>query len=127
MPSSPHFIYEHKGQKLLPRRLYFHRLLAHGLLALVVILGALLICVLGYRLFAGFTWVDSLLNASMILGGMGPVGELPSDAAKIFASFYALFSGLVFIGVMGILLAAPVHRFLHRLHLDEEKPSSEDT
>lgn len=121
MPSPHrHFEYEHKGQKLLPRRLFYHRLLWHGLLALGVIVFALGLGVLGYRFLAGFSWVDSLLNASMILGGMGPVGELPSATAKIFASFYALFSGLVFIGVMGILLAAPVHRFLHRLHLEEK-------
>jgi hypothetical protein len=119
--NTSHFRYEHKGQKLLPRRQYYRRLLWHGLLAVTVILGALLIGLLGYRLFAGFSWVDSLLNASMILGGMGPVGDLPNDTAKIFASFYALFSGLVFIGVMGILLAAPVHRFLHRLHLEEKE------
>ena len=105
---------------LLPRRQYLHRLAWHGLLALGVIVVTLGIGV-GYRLLAGFTWVDSLLNASMILGGMGPVGELHGSAAKIFASFYALFSGLVFIGVMGILLAAPLHRFLHRLHLEEKE------
>jgi hypothetical protein len=115
--------YEHKSQKLLSRRRYYERLLWHGLLALGVIVLALCVGILGYRLFAGFTWVDALLDASMILGGMGPVGELHSSAAKIFASFYALFSGLVFIGVMGILLAAPVHRFLHRLHLEQDEPS----
>jgi ABC-type phosphate transport system permease subunit len=126
MPSPHrHFKYEHKGQKLLPRRQYQQRLLWHGLLALGVIVSALLIGVLGYRLLAGFPWIDSLLNASMILGGMGPVGELPGPAAKIFASFYALFSGLIFIGVLGILLAAPVHRFLHRLHLEKDAPSEE--
>jgi hypothetical protein len=126
MPSSQrHFKYEHKGQKLLTRGLFYHRLLAHGLLALGIIIGALGIGVLGYRLFAGFTWVDALLDASMILGGMGPVGELHSSAAKIFASFYALFSGLVFIGVTGILLAAPVHRFLHRLHLEKDEPPND--
>lgn len=120
-----HFHYEHKTQKLLPRRQYHLRLLWHGLLALLVIVLALGIGVLGYRFIAGFGWIDALLDASMILGGMGPVGELHSNAAKIFASFYALFSGLVFIGVMGILLAAPVHRFLHRLHLEKDQSSND--
>jgi hypothetical protein len=123
MPSSPHFNYEHHSQKLLPLRLFYHRLLAHGLLAIGVTVVALGIGVLGYRLLAGFTWVDSLLNASMILGGMGPVGELPNAAAKIFASVYALCSGLLIIGVAGILFTPLVHRFLHRLHLEQDKPS----
>lgn len=81
---------------------------------------ALGIGVLGYHYLAGFSWVDSLLNASMILGGMGPVGDLPTDASKIFASFYALFSGVVFISVMGLVLAPAAHRALHHFHLDEE-------
>ncbi|MEN3941684.1 hypothetical protein WJU23_10360 [Prosthecobacter sp. SYSU 5D2] len=80
---------------------------------------ALIIGILGYRYIAEMSWVDSLLNASMILGGMGPMGELNSDAAKIFASAYALFSGLVFISVMGIVLAPAAHRALHLFHLDE--------
>lgn len=122
MPSpSRHFRYEHKSHPLLPRRQYLERLLWHGLLALNVIFLALLIGVLGYHFLEGFSWVDSLLNASMILGGMGPVGQLRTTAGKIFASFYALFSGLLFIGVAGIIFVPPIHRFLHRLHLEEGK------
>lgn len=75
--------------------------------------------VLGYHYIARFSWIDSLLNASMILGGMGPVGNLDGDAAKVFASAYALFSGIVFIGVLGTLLAPFVHRIMHRFHIDE--------
>ena len=75
---------------------------------------------MGYHFLAQQSWVDSLLNASMILGGMGPVGELHSDTAKIFASVYALFSGIMFIGVMAIILAPFVHRALHLFHLDEK-------
>lgn len=83
---------------------------------IVVSLGA---GIVGYHYIARFSWIDSLLNASMILGGMGPVGDLPSDAAKVFASVYALFSGLVFIGVLGMILAPFVHRLMHRFHIDE--------
>jgi hypothetical protein len=72
------------------------------------------------------SWVDSLLNASMILGGMGPVDTLTTDGAKIFASFYALFSGLVFIGLLGLLLAPFIHRFMHKLHMDENNTKSDD-
>lgn len=75
--------------------------------------------ILGYHYIARQSWIDSLLNASMILGGMGPVGDLHSDAAKVFASIYALFSGLVFIGMLGMLLAPFVHRLMHRFHIDE--------
>ncbi|WP_345736881.1 hypothetical protein [Prosthecobacter algae] len=85
---------------------------------------ALMIGILGYRYIAEMSWVDSLLNASMILGGMGPMGELKTDAAKIFASAYALFSGLVFISVMGIVLAPAAHRALHLFHLDEDDSKS---
>jgi len=65
------------------------------------------------------SWIDSLLNASMILGGMGPVDQLQSNAAKLFASFYALFSGLAFIGIASLMVAPFAHRLLHRFHVDE--------
>ena len=74
--------------------------------------------ILGYHYIAGLNWIDSLLNASMILGGMGPVDPLRADGAKIFASFYALFSGLAFIGIVSVLLAPFVHRLLHRVHAE---------
>lgn len=90
------------------------------ILAFLVIAAGLGIGVVGYHVLAGLGWVDSLLNASMILGGMGPVDVLKTDAAKIFASCYALFSGLVFIGVATLLTAPFAHRILHRFHLDGE-------
>ena len=79
---------------------------------------ALSVGVVGYHVLARLGWVDSLLNASMILGGMGPVDPLQTNGAKVFASFYALFSGLVFIGVLGLLLAPFIHRVMHKLHMD---------
>jgi hypothetical protein len=83
-------------------------------------IGGLGIGVLGYHIFAHLSWIDSLLNASMILAGMGPVGDpLPTNTAKIFASCYALFSGLAFIGIVSVLLAPFVHRMLHRIHAEE--------
>lgn len=81
---------------------------------------SLLLGVLGYHFIAGFGWVDSLLDASMILSGMGPVKNLDSDAAKVFASCYALFSGVVFISATGILLAPMFHRVLHRFHIEQK-------
>lgn len=111
--------YERHHERLLTRTQFAWRVAGHVGFAALVIAASLLAGILGYHYIARFTWVDSLLNASMILGGMGPVGELPSDAAKVFASIYALFSGLVFIGVLGTLLAPFVHRLMHRFHIDE--------
>ena len=85
-----------------------------------MVLIALSVGVAGYHWIAGLGWVDALLDASMILGGMGPVNPLPTNAAKLFASGYALFSGLVFIAVMGIVLSPIAHRMLHKFHIDEK-------
>jgi len=74
----------------------------------------------GYMHYAHFSAVDSFLNASMILGGMGPVGDLPNDGAKLFASFYALYSGIALLTIVAVILAPLVHRFLHVLHLDDK-------
>ena len=79
---------------------------------------ALGVGVLGYHFVAHLGWIDSLLNASMILGGMGPVDPLRSAAAKLFASGYALFSGLAVIGIAGVMLAPFAHRLLHRFHIE---------
>jgi len=111
-------MYEHHSQPLLPLRNFVYRLLLHVLVALTAIAFALGIGMLGYHRFEGLQWLDSFLNASMILGGMGPVSELHSPAAKLFAGFYALFSGLIFIGVAGVIMFPIAHRFLHILHLD---------
>ena len=95
------------------------RVVSHVLLAFGAIALALAIGIAGYHYLGHFSWIDSLLNASMILGGMGPVGELKTDTAKVFASIYALFAGIIFIGVLGTLLAPFVHRLMHRFHVDE--------
>ena len=116
-------MFEHRRQPLLPRHLFFRRLARHGCLGLAIVAGALGIGILGYHFSEGLGWLDSLLNASMILSGMGPVGELKHDAGKWFASFYALFSGVAFITMVGVLFAPVVHRFLHKFHLDMESRS----
>lgn len=103
------------------RKAFLHRYLrALGLSASVVSV-SLGIGMLGYHYIAGLGWVDSLLNASMILAGMGPVNVLNTDAAKIFASAYAIFSGIVFISATGILLSPVFHRVLHRFHIEEKE------
>ena len=113
-------MFEHKSQPLLSRTAFARRLVQHGLIASGMVAVALAVGVLGYRGWAGLGWVDALLNASMILGGMGPVAVLTTGGAKVFASAYALFSGLVFIAVAGLLIAPVFHRVLHRFHMDGE-------
>jgi hypothetical protein len=115
-------LFEKKHETLLSRRQFAWRMASFVGVAFLLIGFALGIGVVGYHSIAGFSLPDSILNASMILSGMGPVGELPSTEAKLFASAYAIFSGLVFIGVVGILLTPVMHRILHRFHFDEENP-----
>ena len=112
-------MYEHRKQPLISPAEFTKRIICHIALALLVLAAGLGIGVLGYHFLGDLSWIDSLLDASMILGGMGPVSLLHSTAAKIFASCYALFSGLVFIGVATLLIAPFAHRILHRFHLDK--------
>jgi hypothetical protein len=114
-------MYEHRKRPILAHVEFAKRMLLHGVASFVLMFVSLGIGVLGYHFLGGFGWVDSLLNASMILGGMGPVDPLHNDAAKIFASFYALFSGVIFLVVVGIILAPMAHRILHYLHLEEDE------
>ncbi len=113
-------MYEHHSEPLLPRSRFVRRLVSHGFAAGGLITGALGLGVLGYHFLDGLPWLDALLNAAMILGGMGPIDPLHSVAAKLFASFYSLFSGIVFLVIAGLLVAPVAHRFLHHLHLEVE-------
>lgn len=109
---------EQKHQKIAPLHVFIRRLAVYIAAAISLTLVALFIGIAGYHWFAGLNWVDALLNASMILGGMGPVNPLTTDGAKIFASVYALLSGLVFIAVIGIVLSPIAHRMLHNFHME---------
>ena len=111
--------YEHHKDPLLSRAAFAYRIAQHAVFFLLVIGMALGIGVLGYHFFERQPWLDALLNASMILGGMGPVSPVQTTAGKLFASGYALFSGLIFVAAMGILFAPVFHRFIHRFHLDK--------
>ena len=112
-------MYEHHSEELLPAPQFAARVARHLLVALALIGVSLLAGLAGYRQFAGMSWIDSFLNASMLLGGMGPVGDMPNASAKLFAGVFALYSGLVLIFAAGIILAPLGHRILHRLHLDD--------
>lgn len=111
-------MYEHRRQPILPRPRFMKRVLLHVSMALFTVVIALAIGTIGYHTLGKLRWVDAILNASMILGGMGPIDSLPDTPAKLFAAAYALFSGLLFIGILGVVLAPFAHRLLHSLHVD---------
>ncbi len=111
-------MYEHRTEPLLPRRKFLRRLAMHGLAAGGVVAVSLSLGILGYHFLAGLSWIDALLNASMILTGEGPVDPMRTATAKLFASFYALFSGVVFLAIWSILVVPVAHRLLHKLHLE---------
>lgn len=106
--------------RLAPRHVFFRRLATNAGFAVLIILGSLAAGIAGYVGFAHMALVDAFLNAAMILSGMGPVGDLPNDAAKIFAGLYALYSGIVIIATTGVILAPILHRMMHRFHLADE-------
>lgn len=111
-------LYEHRSEQLLSRRRFAWRLWRHFLAALLVVAVSLVLGMTGYRFLAHFSWIDSFLNAAMLLGGMGPVGEIPTTSGKLFAGFYALYSGLVLIAASALLLTPVLHRVMHRIHLE---------
>ena len=111
-------VFEHRRAPLIPKHAFLLRVARSALLAGMLIFGSLAVGALGYHVFADLPWLDAILNASMILTGMGPVNEIATVWGKLFASFYALFSGVAFLTIVAVLLAPAVHRFLHRFHLD---------
>ena len=113
-------MYEHRNQPLLSRGAFLLRLANHFLLAFGLIAGSLFVGMAGYHYLEGLSWIDSLVNASMLLGGMGPVSALHTNAGKLFASFYALYAGMVFLIIAGLMFAPLFHRFLHHFHLETE-------
>ena len=117
-------MYEHRDQRLLPRHRFVRRLVAHWTMALALIAGALGIGIAGYMGIEHMPWDDALLNASMLLGGMGPVKTDLSEPGKIFAGLYALYAGLVVIAVAGILLGPGVHHLMH--HVDWDEPPEDE-
>jgi hypothetical protein len=114
-------MYEHRGSQLLSPRQFAWRMIRHFGLAGAVVGLSLLVGMVGYVGLARMSWVDAFLNSAMLLGGMGPIGDLPNTASKIFAGVYALYAGLVFIATAGILVVPVVHRILHRLHAEPHR------
>ena len=117
-------IYEHYRQPVISRTAFFIRIAWHVAIALGIVLVSLGIGIVGYHWFEELSWIDSTVNAAMILGGMGPVNQIYTNAGKLFAAFYALFSGIIFLVAVAVLLAPLVHRFLHRFHIEFDSDSS---
>ena len=110
-----------KKLKLLPLRAFLQHVLRNLVIGFLIIVLSLLIGMIGYHHFEQMDWVDAYVNASMILSGMGPFSMLQTEAGKIFAGTYALFSGIVFLVVIVILLAPVAHRFFHKFQIEDPK------
>jgi hypothetical protein len=117
--------FESRHERPLSHAQFMRRMMRHGGYAALVVVGSLVIGVAGYMGLAHQTLVDALLNASMLLGGMGPVGPIEGTPAKLFAAGFALYAGLVFLVVASLLLAPVFHRVLHRFHWESEHGRSE--
>jgi ADP-glucose pyrophosphorylase len=114
-------LFEHKTHQILPFNKFITRLIKYFLFSCFLIAFSLAIGTVGYYYFAHISWIDSFYNASLILTGMGPVNEMPTDSAKLFASFYALFSGIAFLSTVAVIFAPIAHRLLHILHINEDE------
>jgi len=112
-------MYEQHTEELLPTRQFLRRVARHGGLAGAVLVLSLAIGIVGFHFLAAQGWLDAYLNAAMLLGGMGPVGDFKGSAGKVFAGLYALYSGVVFLGATAVFLAPVVHRIIHKLRLGE--------
>ena len=114
-------VYESKSKPPISRTRFVRRVVTHAAAAVALVVVSLAIGMAGYEHFEGLPWRDAFLNSAMIAAGMGPVDAPHTDAGKVFAGVYALYSGLVFIVTAGLLLAPAVHRILHRFHWEQSR------
>ena len=114
-------MYEHRKHRPIPRERFIMRLLLHLAAALGLLLASLLLGMAGYAYFENLAWRDGFLNAAMLLGGMGPVDMPKTDGGKVFAGLYALYAGLVFVFVAGLIVIPVIHRVLHKFHWEQEQ------
>lgn len=112
--------FEHHTRPVATHRVFFGRLATNILAAQIIVVVALGIGMVGYRVTEGMDWLDAFLNAAMLLGGMGPVDTLHTSGGKLFAGLYALACGLIFVLVSGVVLAPVLHRVLHALKVDDK-------
>ncbi len=119
-------MFEQRHEPLLSRAAFFRRMAKYALLASGFIAVSLMIGMAGYHFIEGMSWIDAFVNSAMLMGGMGPVSELHTDAGKLFAGLYALYCGLVVIIAIGIVAAPLLHRILHHFHLEASHGQNED-
>lgn len=112
-------MYESRYTKPLELKKFYKRLVNHFIFSFLLIFSSLLIGMAGYHFLENLSWIDSFINASMILGGMGPIEIPQTNAGKIFAGFYALYSGIIFLVAIGIIIAPILHRMFHLFHWKE--------
>jgi hypothetical protein len=112
---------ENRAEPVIPPQQFIVRLAHSGIIALVLIVISLLIGMIGYHMLEDLSWIDAFLNASMLLGGMGPVHNPVSFGGKLFAGLYALYCGFAVLLVAGVLLAPVAHRLLHKSHMESRK------
>lgn len=113
-------MFEHHREPLLTRKEFVYRQIRYLAFALLILLVSLGIGTVGYHALGNIKWLDAFLNASMILGGMGPVDKMETDGGKIFSALYALYSGVALLTFLAVLFAPAYHRFLHKFHLNLE-------
>ena len=114
-------MYEQKKHSPISTKLFLKRMFLHAVVAFTLLLLSLIIGVLGYEYYEQLPWRSAFLNTAMLLGGMGPVDPPVSNGGKLFAGIYALYAGLVFIIVAGLILAPVIHRIMHKFHWGQEK------
>lgn len=117
--------YERLNQELAPFGVFVRRVLGSLAFVLMLIAISLAVGMLGYHAYGRMSWIDAYANAAMILSGMGPLAPMETFAGKLFAGTYALYSGLFLVMAAGLLLAPLLHRFLHRIHLDDDQPDAD--
>ena len=120
-------MFEHRRSAVLTPAEFAARLARFAGGSLAIVFGSLALGAAGYHGLGGLPWIDALLNAAMILTGMGPVDHMQTDAAKLFSAGYALFSGVAFITMVGVLFAPVVHRFFHRFHLEVDEDAEDES
>jgi len=114
-------MFEKRHERLTSTQTFIFRIIISIILGLLLTFLALFMGMMGYHFFEKMSWLDAFANAAMILSGMGPLTPLQTSAGKLFAGFYAIFSGLAFILIIGIIFAPVIHRLLHTFHLDEDQ------
>jgi len=114
-------MFEHRKQPLLPWPRFFARVARSIVVTLAIVGVSLLIGSSGYHFYGGLSWIDAVLNAAMILTGMGPVDPLRTNEGKLFATFYCLYSGIALLSMVAVLLGPIVHRLMHQFHLEEDE------